>query len=288
VRITVASLLLTLTAFAAGAEEAARCLGCHAASSDSPVHAIYQTAHGDLASGGQMCQACHGESGGHQGAPTEVPPTVSFGPHWPSPAPDQAGACLGCHEQNTASFWEGSVHSDEGLTCTSCHDIHSRFDTVRDRVSQTETCFGCHKTVQSAVHLQSRHPILEGRTACGDCHDPHGSVTPAALVEPTLNDTCYQCHAEKRGPYLFEHAPATEDCSLCHRPHGSVNPALLATRGPFLCQQCHAAAFHPSQLYDGQSLPGGQPSRYMLGNNCLNCHSQIHGSNHPSGARLTR
>jgi len=26
----------------------------------------------------------------------------------------------------------------------------------------------------------------------------------------------------------------------------------------------------------------------VLGQNCLNCHSQVHGSNHPSGSKLMR
>jgi len=29
-------------------------------------------------------------------------------------------------------------------------------------------------------------------------------------------------------------------------------------------------------------------NRFMLGRACLNCHSQVHGSNHPSGATLHR
>lgn len=274
---------------AESAADAAQCLDCHTASSDMPVYAIFRTPHASLGTGSAVCVACHGASADHQRAPTDVSPSVSFGPRWQSGPESEAGVCLGCHEQNTASYWVGSVHHDEGLACTDCHEAHTRFDPVRERTSQSQTCFRCHKTVQTSVHLQSRHPILEGRTACIDCHDPHGTATVAELVEPTLNDTCYQCHADKRGPFLFEHPPAAEDCSLCHEPHGSVNPALLTARGPFLCQQCHSAAFHPSQLYDGESLPGsGQPSRYMLGSNCMNCHSAVHGSNHPSGARLTR
>jgi DmsE family decaheme c-type cytochrome len=220
--------------------------------------------------------------------PTGNSPGVSFGPRWKSPADEQNSACLACHQDNTAMLWVGSVHEDEDLGCTGCHDVHTRFDAVRDRLAQADTCFNCHKTVQSAARLQSRHPINEGQTACVDCHDPHGSTTVAELVEPTLNDTCYQCHAEKRGPFVFEHQPATEDCSLCHRPHGSVNPSLLTVRGPFLCQQCHSAAFHPSQLFDGDGLPDRQANQNLLGKNCMNCHSQVHGSNHPSGARMTR
>jgi len=292
------TLLLFLAAATVAAEGAppaaseepppAACLDCHTESSDMPVYAIYRTPHGSLGTGSQVCVTCHGPSVEHQRAPTDVAPTVSFGPHWDGEAGAQTGVCLGCHEGSAATYWVGSVHDDEGLNCANCHVAHARFDPVRERASQAETCFECHKGVQTSVRLQSRHPILEGRTACVDCHDPHGSATVAELVEPTLNDTCFDCHADKRGPYLFEHPPAAEDCSLCHTPHGSVNPALLTARGPFLCQQCHSAAFHPSQLYDADSLPGGRAGQNLLGSNCLNCHPAVHGSNHPSGARLTR
>jgi len=273
--------------FAADVQQA-RCLGCHTLADNVPIHVIYQTPHSALASGSTLCTVCHGASEAHQLNPTVESPQVSFGPHWQSPASERTQVCLNCHQADAARYWTGSVHSDEDIGCAGCHQLHARFEPVRDRQTQAQTCFNCHKTVQSTVHLQSRHPILEGKTACVDCHDPHGSATAAELVMPTLNDTCFQCHADKRGPFLFEHEPAAEDCALCHLPHGSVNPSLLRVRGPFLCQQCHSAAFHPSQLADGQGLPGNQPSSNLLGKNCLNCHSQVHGSNHPSGARLTR
>jgi hypothetical protein len=67
-----------------------------------------------------------------------------------------------------------------------------------------------------------------------------------------------------------------------------VNAALLTARTPFLCQQCHSAAFHPSLPTGGVGLPGAAPNQNLLGKNCLNCHSQVHGSNHPSGGRMTR
>jgi predicted CXXCH cytochrome family protein len=53
------------------------------------------------------------------------------------------------------------------------------------------------------------------------------------LLEATVNDTCYQCHAEKRGPFLWEHAPVREDCTNCHSPHGSTQPSLLKARTPW-------------------------------------------------------
>ena len=108
------------------------------------------------------------------------------------------------------------------------------------------------------------------------------------LAKQSLNQTCYSCHAEKRGPVLWEHAPVSEDCSLCHAPHGSVHMALLKKPAPLLCQQCHSPAGHPSVAYTAQGLPSGTPSGFLLAGSCANCHTQVHGSNHPSGARLMR
>jgi DmsE family decaheme c-type cytochrome len=141
--------------------------------------------------------------------------------------------------------------------------------------------------VQAAAFWKpSRHPLREGKMACTSCHSPHGSTAPASLVRNTVNETCTGCHSEKRGPFLWEHQPVTEDCHNCHDPHGSVQPSLLKARAPFLCQQCHEAAGHPSSPATPQGLPGR--SAFLLGGACLNCHSQVHGSNHPSGRALMR
>jgi hypothetical protein len=38
-----------------------------------------------------------------------------------------------------------------------------------------------------------------------------------------------------------------------------------------------------------QGLAGGRsPSTLLVGGGCVNCHSQVHGSNHPSGRDLMR
>ena len=110
------------------------------------------------------------------------------------------------------------------------------------------------------------------------------------LIKPTLNQTCYTCHADKRGPLLWEHAPVSEDCSLCHTSHGAVRTALLNKSPPLLCQQCHSAAGHPSAARTGAALPGGGAGGqiFLLAGSCTNCHSQVHGSNHPAGAKLMR
>jgi DmsE family decaheme c-type cytochrome len=271
------------------AQEAPGCLDCHQADADSPVHAIFNTVHGSLQGGGAAaCTACHGPSEAHDRRGRKAHPDVSFGPRWPSPVATRNASCLGCHGGGDQMLWAGSAHQQENMACNDCHHLHRQQDPTLDKRESEALCLDCHTQVRAELQLPSRHPILEGKTACTDCHNPHGGLGDGALRQVSVNDNCFSCHQDKRGPFLWEHPPAAEDCSLCHRPHGSVNERLLTARGPALCQQCHAAAFHPSVAYGSEGLPGGTANRYLLGKNCLNCHSQVHGSNHPSGARLTR
>jgi DmsE family decaheme c-type cytochrome len=156
------------------------------------------------------------------------------------------------------------------------------------KIEQPQVCFGCHQDKRAQVNRRSHHPIEEGKVVCSDCHNSHGSPSIRLLARNSVNETCYQCHAEKRGPFLWEHQPVREDCTNCHNPHGSNQESLLNVRTPYLCQQCHQEAFHPSSLYSGTGIPPLGAAQQLLGKGCLNCHSKVHGSNHPSGSRLTR
>ncbi|WP_167854826.1 DmsE family decaheme c-type cytochrome [Mangrovimicrobium sediminis] len=282
------ALLALFGAGSATAEDGPGCLDCHSPEPDSPVHAIYDNVHGTLEGGGaNACTACHGASEVHDRRGKRAAPDVSFGPRWPADLETRNGACVSCHASGDQLLWTGSAHQQEDMACTDCHTLHRASDPILDDRQATAFCGECHSQVRGELRLPSHHPIAEGELACGDCHNPHGSAGDAALRETSINDNCLGCHQEKRGPFLWEHEPVSEDCSLCHRSHGSVHDRLLVARGPALCQQCHSAAFHPSVPYGGESL-GGNSGAYVVGKDCLNCHGQVHGSNHPSGARLTR
>jgi DmsE family decaheme c-type cytochrome len=131
--------------------------------------------------------------------------------------------------------------------------------------------------VQRSAHM----PFREGKVTCTDCHNPHGTPNPSLLVKSTVNETCYQCHAERRGPFLWEHPPVMENCANCHDAHGSSRPQLLKASMPRLCQQCHVESRHPT-------TPALSTTRVAINRGCTNCHSQIHGSNHPGGVFYQR
>jgi len=283
------------------------CLVCHDENAKYPVlpslatqHAVRADARTPMAKKYE-CQTCHGPSAAHAADET-TPVSVVFGSEAP-PGP-QNEVCLGCHQGGDRINWQGSVHSASNVACASCHSIHvledavmvknRRPDTPVNRPGQTAVCFQCHADKRAEINKTSSHPLRDGLIGCSDCHNPHGSMEPTQLKKPTVNETCFTCHAEKRGPFLWEHAPASEDCLNCHTPHGSNHPTLLRARVPQLCQSCHVASRHPSTVYTGPNysnpVPGGTPviARQVGAMGCLNCHVEVHGSNHPGGVRFTR
>jgi DmsE family decaheme c-type cytochrome len=271
------------------------CLGCHGGSPE--VDDIFHTRHArpddprtPFGKGQLQCEACHGPGGAHTKRPKRGEqriPVVQFGRGKVTPIRDQNRMCLGCHDSHVPE-WRASAHDDREVGCADCHDVHAKHDPVRAKATQAEVCGTCHQIQKAETLLPFAHPVREGQMGCTSCHTPHGSMTDASLKGDTVNETCFQCHADKRGPFLWEHAPATEDCRLCHKPHGSANLGMLSQRAPFLCQQCHGREGHPSVPGLPASLPGGAPSASLLASGCANCHTQVHGSNHPSGRRLTR
>lgn len=274
-----------------GAED---CMECH---DEQPATLILHTPHavaGDERTpfASQACESCHGPSPEHmRKVPGEdIPPLpkVVFRLDSPNSVEDQNEICMTCHEGGLRLNWTGSDHHNSDVACATCHTMHATKDPVLVKQTQDDVCYTCHVEQKAQSFRRSRHPIKEGKTACSDCHNPHGSFGPKMLLQATVNETCYTCHTEKRGPFLWEHAPVVDDCTNCHTPHGSSQVRLLKIRTPLLCQQCHMEAFHPSTLYSGDDIPPFGAGERILAKGCLNCHPRVHGTNHPSGNRLTR
>ena len=265
------------------------CLACH----QDHQHDFAQTMHAKVFTEKNArtplmlrgCEACHGpgkahaEAGGGKG----VGGLVSFRRESPDAIRQEDSVCLTCHENGRRLYWQGSAHEGRDVGCTSCHRLmHKLSDRAQlAKPTEPEVCAQCHLTRRSQMFRNAHMPLREGKMTCTSCHNPHGTVTKALLPTDSANDLCYSCHAEKRGPFLWEHAPVAENCMNCHEPHGGVREKMLKLSLPRLCQQCHVPTRHPTEA----RLP---TNKFVIGSSCVQCHAAIHGSNHPSGHTLTR
>lgn len=288
----------------------AKCTGCHDEADDAKptmldlrpsVLAIGKTRHGVQADGrNPTCTNCHGESKLHvdyKGKDKPPKPDGSFDKKSKNTAEDKNAACMSCHQGDAKrSHWEGSAHQAKDVACSSCHKIHTAHDKVRDKKTQPEVCFACHKEQRAQVNKPSHHPIMEGKVACSDCHNSHGSVGPKLMKRDSVVETCYTCHMEKRGPFVHNHEPVSDDCSNCHNPHGTVAENLLKVRAPMLCHQCHTphGGFIPQllgaqtpALKNSATQSGKSTTNLTQGRSCMNCHTQVHGTNNPSTVNPT-
>jgi DmsE family decaheme c-type cytochrome len=277
-------------ALAAGATYVGQetCVTCH----DTVESGLDGTPHGSEAFGRMTphgCETCHGPGSLHVDDPENeaTKPRVDL-----MTSEQQTATCRTCHDSRDQFFWEGSQHAQRGLSCMTCHSVHSpqSDDGQLHLASDVEQCATCHKDVRADTWKNSHHPIREGEITCGDCHNPHGTATERMVRAESINELCYTCHTEKRGPFLWEHPPVRENCMNCHTPHGSNHLKLQRTSVPYLCQQCHANTRHPGTLYDGSRTPTlenpATGSNRVFNRACSDCHNLIHGSNHPSGPYL--
>jgi DmsE family decaheme c-type cytochrome len=262
-----------------------RCAKCHKqVVQDFPYDQHGRSAHftdGDEKAG---CDSCHGNGEKHRRDPK---PNDILNPGKMAPK-EASETCLTCHARDSHTHsWRGSPHDTAKLGCLSCHSAH-RFASAKAmlvKLSETETCLTCHTDLKKAFYQRSTHLIRtelrETKVGCVSCHNPHGGEGPHQLVAVSNTRLCYTCHADKRGPFLWEHAPVREDCITCHLPHGSNHESLLKARSHVLCQSCHINMISRHQTVAGFDV-------FTFNRSCVNCHSQIHGSNHPSGRQLTR
>ncbi len=234
----------------------------------------------------KACETCHGPGEAHVrnvGAKGTLRNFLKLPPR------EASAFCMTCHDREEHAQWQGSAHDARNVTCVSCHSIHTPASETGQlkRATITETCATCHREKAARLQRTAHMPVREGKLECTVCHNQHGSTNVRLLrTGNTINEFCGSCHAEKRGPFIWEHAPARESCVTCHDPHGTSNDRMLVVKAPMLCQRCHVPTRHPATPYDGVAL--ASRSNRLVGRGCINCHSNIHGSNHPSGQFFQR
>jgi DmsE family decaheme c-type cytochrome len=261
------------------------CIECH----EAQAIPIERTYHGTTE---QKCLDCHATGAAEHiqiaRERQEAGPMQSFEK---MKASEVSETCLKCHEKARQANWTGGVHDRRDVSCISCHSVHN-FQSVKAQLKtarDSETCATCHPAIRAKSLRTSHHPVREGKMSCASCHNPHDSTAPKMISAGWVNEKCLECHTEKRGPFLWEHAPVRENCLNCHDPHGSNYDKMLVSKLPYLCQRCHLNTRHPGTLYDARNAVAAiSPSNRAVEHSCKNCHQNVHGSNHPSGPYLGR
>lgn len=258
----------------AAAKDWGECADCHeqvAAAFDVSFHGRLWRLRGKTRS----CGSCHGGTDKHLTEPSSQN-IIVFSRKSSRDVQLLTDRCMSCHSLfSSLKQWNVEKHNRNGVTCVDCHVIHS----ADNRIPEPDICLGCHKAVRLQINKQSHHPIVERKVKCSDCHAPHGSLSNAMIRAESINKLCYKCHADKRGPFLWEHPPVEEDCTICHLPHGSQHSKLLTAKIPNLCQDCHNWTGHPGVANQAANrFSGSSPSNLFFARACLNCHGTIHGS----------
>ncbi|MBW2476300.1 MAG: DmsE family decaheme c-type cytochrome [Deltaproteobacteria bacterium] len=245
--------------------------------------------------GTEGCESCHGGGSLHVDSSGEK--ILNFDDMLPE---ESAAVCVKCHSGGDLIDWTHSEHALTDVACTDCHSIHAG-GKVALKKQDPELCYDCHQEQMAKTMFPSHHPIKEGKMNCGSCHNPHAAE--GLVTEERTNDLCIDCHTRYQGPFVFEHAPAAEDCTICHNPHGAVADNLLQQNEPFVCLQCHEGHFHALRAGQpvGTEVPDSPTSTSIISDpaitftnphgeegwqkafltRCTACHSQHHGSDLP-------
>ncbi len=243
------------------------------------------------------CESCHGPGKTHieEADPTKI---ISFKNKSPKAISE---TCLTCHagREEHNNFRRGE-HWRNDVGCTDCHTSHTStsgknvaqsnvFVSPANaekpgsstisllKVNEPQLCISCHVETKHQFNKPFRHKVLEGAMKCSDCHNAHGGFElKQARLATGADGACMKCHADKQGPFTYEHAPVkTEGCQSCHTPHGSSNPRLLRTSSVAqLCLECH------TQDHGVGALEPVGPAHNLAAQyrDCTACHMKIHGS----------
>lgn len=165
----------------------------------------YNPATGRWREDGVACEACHS-------------PVPENHPDQDIPVNKTTELCRNCHTEARFGWdeWKVSVHFQNNIVCTTCHDSHStsfKLSNLSD-IDASALCQNCHKDVAT----DSQHS-----------------------VHSTAGVTCINCHlGAKTGPDVFHQVPdhsfqpKLETCNGCHgqEMHGAVATAIAPVETP--------------------------------------------------------
>jgi DmsE family decaheme c-type cytochrome len=188
------------------ADKSARCQACH--QKDNPGFAL--SPHAKAALDCTSCHSVHGETVSAALLRTDVNKNCSI-----------------CHQEVLAQFQLSERHrlQEGAMTCVTCHDPHEPAARVRLGGFKQEACLKCHPDKGGPFIYEHPASRVEG---CTVCHEPHGSTNRHLLVQQSVADQCFSCHAEAPA-WHANFTSAGTNCVTCHSAiHGSnLSPRFL-------------------------------------------------------------
>ena len=183
--------------------------------------------------------------------------------------------------------------------------IHVNKDKVFNKAEQPTSASPATRTCASLASRPWRHPIQEGKVTCSDCHSVHGSAGPKLAKRDTRQRHLLHVPRGKARPVRAQ--PSTGAGQLRELPQPARqqrrrHAALRATRS------CATSAIRRTRPAASARWAGSRACsrrrcrrrrcrqsrrcraaintvNVWQGRSCLNCHTQVHGSNNPGGAR---
>ncbi len=253
------------------------CFACHQIEEAFKKNPHYKTWDDTSKPAGERgCESCHGPGKAHIEGGGDITKIFNYKKVTPQ---ESTNACLDCHlKQSERSNFLAGEHGLNSVACTQCHSVHTPH--VQEALLKARTpalCYDCHGEVRPQFNKPFHHKVHEGLINCTDCHNQHGGFNTRQTRNSTGTDVvCFKCHADKQGPFVFEHAPVKlEGCVLCHQPHGSVNPRMLKrAQVNQICLECHTET---AGIPEVPGTPHSLTSARRV--SCTTCHVNIHGSN---------
>jgi hypothetical protein len=149
------------------------CLKCHTTGYDPQT--------GQVALEGISCEGCHGPF-----EPSHPPSVMTVD--------EEARACGDCH-QTTYNEWQLSAHARQGVTCTSCHAVHSQAHTMPNGLLP---CAKCHEERYQAFAHATHASVGADCETCHMYRPPASSMTEGRVSTGhtfTIGpEACAHCH----------------------------------------------------------------------------------------------
>ena len=270
------------------AAEVEQCSACH----DEAVTGMRGTAHAGLE---KTCASCHGDVSEHLRSNLEKgragPDRLDDEDEAGGSQRDLPRAATRADTRPTGRAAPTTGAASSARAATACTTSSPTRGQLKTATRPRDLLHAATPAIRAKSLRTSHHPVREGLMTCASCHNPHDGTKPKMVTANWVNEKCLECHTEKRGPFLWEHAPVRENCLNCHDPHGSNHDKLLVAQAalpvPALPHE-HAPSRHVLRATRVGRGAASTASNRATEHACKNCHQTSTAATRPSAPYLGR